>query len=140
MLPQTSTERAITILLVDDHRELRESLRELLDFEPGLRVVGVARSGAEGVALALEHRPDVILMNYSMPEMDGLEAIRRIKARLPDASILMLSAFDPPELIAAAFDAGAAGFFLKPIVRMDEFLDSIHFLGKLVRRRPATAR
>jgi DNA-binding NarL/FixJ family response regulator len=91
----------------------RKTLRMLLDADPDLEVTGEAADGEETVALALEHRPDLVLMDIRMPRMDGLEATRRIKRELPDVKILILTTFEIDEYVFEALRAGAAGFLGK---------------------------
>lgn len=118
----------ISILIVDDNSDIVRTLRQLFTMEPDLHVTDTARNGREGVALALKLRPDVILMNCSMPVMDGLEATRYIVRRIPQATIIMLSFDDDPQVIDAAFQAGVVGYFIKPIVHLDELLDAIRMV------------
>jgi two-component system response regulator DegU len=102
----------IRLLLVDDHRMLRETLkRSMLD--EGFDVVGEASDGQEAVDLAEELQPDVILMDVTMPEIDGVEATRRIVEQRPDARIVMLTMHADQDVIAAAIRAGASGYLVK---------------------------
>lgn len=103
----------IRVLVVDDQALLRGSFRALLDNEPGLSVVGEAANGAEAVDRALTLRPDVVLMDVRMPEMDGIEATRRICAETGAVRVLVLTMFDQDSYVYAALRAGAAGFLLK---------------------------
>ncbi|MEV0147752.1 MULTISPECIES: response regulator transcription factor [unclassified Nonomuraea] len=100
----------IRVVVADDQALLRGSFRVLVDSEPDLTVVGEAATGAEAVAVTLEQRPDVVLMDVRMPEMDGIEATRRIG----DASrILIVTMFDLDAYVYDALRAGASGFLLK---------------------------
>jgi DNA-binding NarL/FixJ family response regulator len=105
----------ISVLVADDQTLLRGSLRVLLDTEPGFVAVGEAGTGAQAVALAEEHRPDVVLMDIRMPELDGIEATRRICADPATAGVrvLVLTTFDLDAYVHAALRAGASGFLLK---------------------------
>jgi DNA-binding NarL/FixJ family response regulator len=109
------------VLLADDHALIRESFRALLEAEPGLQPVGEAGTGAEAVRLARHHRPDVVLMDVRMPEMDGIEATRRICAAPETASVrvLILTTFDLDEYVYAALRAGASGFLVKDATAAD---------------------
>ncbi|MBB5867147.1 DNA-binding NarL/FixJ family response regulator [Allocatelliglobosispora scoriae] len=103
----------IRVLIADDQALLRGSFRVLVETDPGLTVVGEAGTGAEAVALAERHRPDVVLMDVRMPELDGIGATRRISAVLPETRVLILTTFDLDEYVYAALRAGASGFLLK---------------------------
>lgn len=103
----------IRVLVVDDQPLLRGSFRALLDNEPGLSVVGEAANGIEAVERALALHPDVVLMDVRMPEMDGIEATRRICAATDAVRVLVLTMFDQDSYVYAALRAGAAGFLLK---------------------------
>ncbi|MEU8300913.1 response regulator transcription factor [Micromonospora sp. NPDC048909] len=105
----------IRVLIADDQALLRGSFRVLVDLAPGLSTVAEAGTGAEAVALAARHRPDVVLMDVRMPEMDGIEATRRICADPATAGVrvLILTTFDLDEYVYGALRAGASGFLLK---------------------------
>ena len=104
---------AVRVLIADDQALVRAGFRMILDAEDDLDVVGEASDGAEAVELARALRPDVVLMDIRMPELDGLEATRRILAADPDARVLILTTFDLDEYIYEALRAGASGFVLK---------------------------
>ena len=103
---------AVRLLLADDHRMLREGLRRSLE-SAGLVVVAEAADGEEAVRLADEHRPDVVLMDVSMPNLGGVEAARQIRERLPEVRVVMLTMHADDEVIAAAIRAGADGYLVK---------------------------
>ncbi|WP_376774035.1 response regulator [Allostreptomyces psammosilenae] len=105
----------IRVLVADDQALLRGSFRVLLETSPGLVVVGEAGTGAQAVELARRERPDVVLMDVRMPEMDGIEATRRIRSAPETAavSVLILTTFDLDAYVYAALRAGASGFLLK---------------------------
>ncbi|GAA4071214.1 MULTISPECIES: response regulator transcription factor [Actinomadura] len=102
----------IRVLVADDQALVRGSFRLLVDTAPGLVAVGEAGTGAEAVDLAARERPDVVLMDVRMPEMDGIEATRRICAT-SDVRVLILTTFDLDAYVYAALRAGASGFLLK---------------------------
>lgn len=104
----------IRVLIVDDHATLRAGFRTILDIQSDITVVGEAATGAEAVAAASALRPDVVTMDVQMPDMDGIEATRRIVAdREVTAAIAIVTTFDRDDYLFAALDAGASGFLLK---------------------------
>ena len=119
---------ALRILIVDDHTAVREVFREILHERPELRVVGDASNGFEAIEQAHALRPDAILMDISMPEMDGVEATRRLRAELPFIQILALSMQPRPPHLHAIEEAGAVGFFTKGLdtQRLIDHLLEIH--------------
>ncbi|WP_195166536.1 response regulator [Mycobacteroides abscessus] len=106
-----------TVLLVDDHPVVREGLRGMIAAEDDLAVVGEAGSGAEAVALALSLRPDVVLMDLRMPDIDGVSATERILAALPQARIIVVTTYETDSDILRAVEVGAAGYLLKDVSR-----------------------
>jgi NarL family two-component system response regulator LiaR len=104
---------AIRVLIVDDHAIVRDGICALLATKPDIEVVGEAGNGREAVSKAQSLLPDVILMDLMMPEMDGIEAIRRIVARQPGARILVLTSFAADDKVFPAIKAGAMGYLLK---------------------------
>ena len=108
---------AIRILLADDHPVVRDGLRGMLAGEDGFCVVGEAASGAEAVAVCDRERPDVVLMDLQMPEMDGATATAEITARFPETRVLVLTTYDTDADILRAVEAGATGYLLKDTPR-----------------------
>lgn len=102
----------IRLMLADDHRMLREGLGRSMR-EQGFDVVGEASDGAEAVAMAQRVRPDVILMDVTMPEMDGVEACRQVRLDLPGTQVVMLTMHADQEVLASAIRAGASGYLVK---------------------------
>jgi DNA-binding NarL/FixJ family response regulator len=105
--------RAVRILIADDHRLFAESLMALLSEDDRVEVVGIANDGVEAVALAMDLRPDVILMDLRMPVMDGLEATRRVRDLGLDSQILILTGTDAAVGSDEAAEAGASGYLRK---------------------------
>jgi DNA-binding NarL/FixJ family response regulator len=103
----------IRVLIVDDHSVVRMGLRMFFDHQPDIEVVGEATDGSEGVAMARRLEPDVILMDLLMPNMDGITAIGRIKAELPETEIVTMTSFIEEEKVTSALEAGASGYVLK---------------------------
>jgi DNA-binding NarL/FixJ family response regulator len=108
-----------TVLLVDDHPVVREGLRGMIDAEHDLTVVGEAGSGAEAIAMAESLRPDVILMDLRMPDVDGVTATERIVAALPRTRIVVVTTYESDTDILRAVEAGAAGYLLKDATRAE---------------------
>jgi NarL family two-component system response regulator LiaR len=105
----------IKLLIVDDHTVVRHGLRAFLELTDEFEVVGEGTNGLEAVSLVQELQPDVVLMDLIMPEMDGIEATRRIKLANPDTKILILSSFGDQNNVLPAIQAGALGYVLKDI-------------------------
>ena len=103
----------IRILLADDQALVRGGFRLILDAEPDIEVVAEAADGEEAVERAAESQPDLALMDIRMPNLDGIEATRRLLERVPSARVLILTTFDLDEYVVDAFRAGASGFLLK---------------------------
>ena len=112
-----------TVVLADDHRMLREGLRRSLE-EHGLKVLGEAADGREAVDLALELAPDVVLMDLSMPALDGIAATRLVRRRAPEIQVVILTMHSDDDSLARAIRAGAAGYLVKDC-STDEVVDTI---------------
>jgi RNA polymerase sigma factor (sigma-70 family) len=114
----------IKVLLADDHAVVRQGTRELLDREEGIDVVAEASDGKQAVQLTIKEHPDVVVMDFAMPKLNGIEATRQIKAVAPGIAILVLTAYDSDQYIFAFLEAGAAGYLLKD-VQVDELVQAI---------------
>ena len=108
-------ERAIRVLIVDDQAMVRSGLRFFLLSMPDVTLIGEASNGREAVELCVRLEPDVVLMDLVMPEMDGIEAIRVLRQRLPDVRVLALSSFQEATRAQEALRAGATGYLLKDV-------------------------
>jgi two-component system response regulator NreC len=132
--------QTIRLLLVDDHEVVRTGLKSYLDTQEGLEVVAEASNGHEAIARALEIRPDIVLMDITMPEMDGLECTRQLKALWPDASVLALTVHDDKFYFMEMLAAGASGYLTKQAAA-DELVQAIHTVAAgNVYLQPALAR
>jgi len=105
----------IRVIIADDHVLFREGTRGLIDQEPDMEVVGEASDGEEAVNLVKELKPDVALIDIAMPNVNGIEATRRIKARCPATASLILTAYDDDQYVFTLLEAGAAGYLLKNV-------------------------
>jgi len=117
----------VSVMLADDHAVVRDGLRALLEGGNDLQVVAVAGNGREAVAEALRLKPDIVIMDIAMPELDGVEATRRIVERCPDTRVLILSMYLSAEHIYRALQAGAQGYVLKESAG-EEVVDAIRAL------------
>ncbi len=130
----------IRVLVADDHAVVRQGLRTFLDLQEDVEVVAEAGDGAEAVAAAVEHSPDVVLIDLVMPNVDGIEAIRELRERVPSARAIVLSSFIDDEKLFPAVRAGAAGYLLKD-VQPQELVDAIrtvHAGGALLHPKVAS--
>ena len=124
MHPAARGEQPIRVLIVDDHRLFAEALEAILSSESRIEVVGRARNGAEALDMALDLDPDVVLMDISMPVMDGGEATRQIREARPEACVLMLTGSNAAADVDRSRDAGAAGYVTKDRIA-SELVDAI---------------
>jgi RNA polymerase sigma factor (sigma-70 family) len=118
----------IRLLLVEDQTLMRQGLRTILDLEPGFRVVGEAADGERGVQLALELRPDVVLMDVQMPKLNGVQATAELVRQWPEARVIILTTFDRDDYVYQGVRAGALGYLLKdtPATQLIETIRRVH--------------
>jgi len=115
----------IRLLLVEDHALVREGTREILERDPRLRVVGEAEDGPAALAMIDDLQPDIVLIDLDLPILNGVEVIRRIRARPEGPLAIVLSAYDDEDYVLAALSAGATGYLLKT-AHADELISAIH--------------
>ena len=113
--PVQKQQDEISIIIADDHPLLRQALRSVLEKQADFKIIAEAADGEEAVKLATELAPAVVIMDISMPRLDGLEATRQIKEKCPDIAILVLTIYDDSEHILAILEAGAAGYLTKSV-------------------------
>lgn len=126
----------IRVIIVDDVAETRENVRKLLQFDHEVEVVGMARSGKEGIEIARELKPDVVLMDINMPDMDGITATENIRRLLPFVKIVILSVQNDPNYMRRAMLAGANDFLAKPPT-VDELTSALRRAGGLAKEEKA---
>jgi DNA-binding NarL/FixJ family response regulator len=114
----------IKLLIVDDLDHVRQGLKTLLNLSEDLEIIGEAANGFEAIGMALVLNPDVILMDYEMPKLDGIEATKMVKNRNPDIQIVMISIHDSDEVRNKAIEAGVAAYENKA-TPVDELIDKI---------------
>ena len=119
----------IKVLIADDQELIRQSLQIVLETKEGIEVVGTAKDGREVIQLVRKEKPDVILMDIRMPEMDGVQCTKIIKDIYPNIKIIILTTFDDDEFVFSALKHGASGYLLKGI-SMDELEKAIHTVYK----------
>jgi len=128
MTPSTTT-LPLRILIADDHDVMRDGTRSLIERQPGWEVCGLAATGREAVSQAIALQPDIVIMDMSMPDLNGLDAAVQIRRRLPRTEILMFTAHETEELVREVFEAGAKSFIYKSDAH--EFLvDAIQSLSQ----------
>ncbi len=124
-----SAEQPIRILVVDDHPIVRDGLVAILETQPDFVVVGTAATGREGAALAAARRPQVVLLDLEMPDLDGPATLRLMRQHRPDIRALIFTAFDSDERIVSAVEAGAQGYLLKGAPR-EEIFNAIRIVAR----------
>src|SRR5215813_8003093 len=125
----------IHVLSVDDHALVREGIAAILEAEPDMRLVAEATNGREAIQSFRKHQPDVTLMDLCMPDVDGIEAIARIRSEFPTARIIVLTSYSGDARTVGALKAGASGYLLKHTLRR-ELLDAIRAVNAGLRRIP----
>lgn len=119
-------------MIADDHEVVREGVRALIERQPDLEVCSVAANGREAVDLALKTKPDVVVLDMTMPELDGLDAIRQIKKSLPETEVVVFSAHPSEDIIGEVFDAGAKSY----IEKTEASRDLVNAIRSLAEHRP----
>lgn len=109
----------IRVVLIDDHTVVRKGIRVLLEQEPDIEVVAEAEDGLKGVDVCVEYEPDVVVLDMALPLLSGVEAARKIREKVPEAKILILSMYDDEEYILDSFKVGVSGYILKDVVVSD---------------------
>jgi len=118
-MAQTGSEKKIRVILAEDHTLVRQGFRRILEDDPGVTVVGEARTGIEAIEQCKELKPDVVVMDLSMPELGGLEATGEILKANPQIKILILSMYSNEAYVRKAFELGAKGYILKNAIEVD---------------------
>src|SRR4030067_159331 len=126
----------IRVIIVDDISETRENIRKLLQFENDFEVVGVGRTGREGIDLTKEVKPDVVIMDINMPDIDGIVATETIRRLVPFTQIVILPVQGPPTYMRRAMMAGARDFLTKP-PSVDELTSAIRRAGRMAQEERA---
>jgi PAS domain S-box-containing protein len=126
---ESTDPKDIRVLLVDDHQVMRQGLISLISGQPGIQVVGEAANGWEAIKMVRQLKPDVVLMDVSMPEMDGIEATHRIKVDMPDVRVIGLSMFDDKHMASTMLEAGAETFVSKT-ASLAELLKAIYAMSR----------
>ena len=117
--PVSTGPARVRVLIADDHELIRVGLARLVSAQPGLTVVGTAADGHEAVAIAMAEHPDVVIMDLSMPRLDGVAATREITRIAPETRVLVLSSYVQQLIVASAIAAGACGYLFKNVSSLD---------------------
>ena len=127
----------ISIILVDDHVIMRDGLRHLLDEESDIEVIGEADNGRKAVKLALEKKPDIVIMDIAMQDMNGIEATRQIKSNNPEIKVIALSMHSERQIVVGVFRAGASGYLLKESSSLElvDAIRTIHLCRKYLSKK-----
>jgi len=130
-LNRTSRNIMINLAIIEDQREMRESLAECLGRAPGLRCVGAHATGEEGLRDIPKEKPDVVLMDINLPGMNGIQCVARLKERMPNIQVMMLTTYDDGDLIFDSLRAGASGYLLKnmPQQELVQAVQQVHAGG-----------
>ncbi|MGH9377991.1 MAG: response regulator [Terriglobia bacterium] len=104
---------ALRIIVADDHEVVRRGVKALLETQAGWQVIGEASGGLDAIEKALQLRPDIVVLDVNLPDLDGIEAGRRIRETIPETEVLTLTYFDSPFLVRKALEAGIQGYVLK---------------------------
>jgi DNA-binding NarL/FixJ family response regulator len=121
--------RAVRIVLADDHEVVRAGMKAMLEASRGIEIVGEARNGEEAIARARQLKPDIVVMDLSMPVLGGAEATRRLSREIPEVKVLVLTSFDDRGHLTGLLDAGAAGYVLKRAAA-DELVRAIRMVAE----------
>jgi DNA-binding NarL/FixJ family response regulator len=125
----TDRDQCIRVVIVDDHALFRRGLNLILSAEPDIKIVGEAADGIEAVSRAEQLNPDVVLMDIRMPRSSGIEAARRIRERLPDSRVIMLTVSDADDDLYESVRAGASGYLLKEVA-IEELADAVRAVAR----------
>lgn len=134
-------EHRVRVLIAEDHAVVREGTRDILGRDPAIEVIGEAENGQQALSLALELRPNVLVLDLHLPLMSGIDVARRLRAEAPEIRVLVLSAYDDDEYVFAAMEAGASGYLLKT-AHGEEVIGAIHAIvhGEVVLQAAVAAK
>jgi two-component system response regulator DegU len=124
-----TSDESVKVVLIDDHDLLRRGIRTMLERQGGIEVVGEGSDGSEALNLIEKHLPDIVLIDVIMPNLDGIEATRKIKDRYPHVGVVVLSGHDEEQFVFDALKAGASGYLLKT-AELDEVVETVESVAK----------